>query len=703
MRHKKSATKSPRKQPPQKQGGGNNRIPEICVLLVSATSENGDLIGVPATWESHKQPPHIVLTESGRGQAASVGDRVLAKMRKIEANLYQALVIRVLETEVAHPVIGVFVPTGEGGIIEPVSRKLKESFMVAKADTNGALHGELVSGVTLPGVPSMGMTFAKITERLGRVDSPKAASQIAAAIHNLPSVFSREALDQAEAAPFPTLTKDRTDLRHIPLVTIDGADARDFDDAVFAEPDGDGFHLVVAIAEVAFYVPEGSALDKCAFERGNSVYFPDRVIPMLPERLSNGLCSLNPNEDRYCLAVHIWINSVGEIKKYEFVRGLMKSVARLTYEEVESARLQVASDKENTNLATCHLQLATLWQAYAALATERDRRGALNLNLPEYKIKFGAAGNVENIIPRLQLESHRLIECFMIAANVAAADFLLKKKAPGIYRVHEAPSEEKLDEVRMLLKMSGYGLQKGAVTAAHFNRVLKASENQPDRLMVNTAVLRAQMQAYYSLENLGHFGLGLQKYCHFTSPIRRYSDLVVHRSLAHLLSGEKAPPHKHLAQMALHISDTERKAMMAERDASDRYKVSYMSHQLGNVFSGAISGLNEYGLFITLPETGVTGFVPVRNLGHDFFQFDRRSGTFKGQRSKQEFSLGIPMMVKVMEANAMTGSLIFAPEGVNVNMSAPLRPKHGHHRPHKDSKHRPKGGHKGKKPHKKKR
>jgi len=662
----------------------HGHLPEIGVLVITGTDEDGAPIATPVKWDAKRNPPHIVVTETGRNQAVIKGDRVLAKIRKIHANLYQALVIKTLPSEQPQNVLGVFTPTADGGIIEPISRKMKESFMVARGDTGGALGGELVSGVTQPGVPSMGMTFAKITERLGRLDSPRAASLIASHMHSLPSLFSAEVLAESEAAELPVMGEGRTDLRDIPLVTIDGEDARDFDDAVFAEKDGDDWHLLVAIADVAYYVTEGSPLDACAFDRGNSVYFPDRVIPMLPERLSNGLCSLVPNEDRYCLAVHIWIDAHGVMKDYRFVRGLMRSVARLTYEKVEVLRTQ-PSDTQPANL------VANLYGAYAALAQERDQRGALNLNLPEYKILFDDVGNVADIAPRQRLDSHQLIEAFMIAANVAAADFLLRKKAPGIYRVHEQPSEEKLDDLRNLLKTAGYSLHVGAgIKAAHYNRVLKQAEGQPEAYLVNTAILRSQMQAYYSHENLGHFGLSLQKYCHFTSPIRRYADLVVHRSLASLISGKHEKTKqgiKHLPDIALHISETERRAMMAERDASDRYKVSYMSKHIGKAFAGTIVSLNEYGLFVSLSDTGVTGFIPVRNLQGDFFHYDKKHSRFQGQRSKQTYQIGQPLIIRVQAANAITGSLIFELEKSPIAPELPLRPMPNKHK--RPNKHRP--------------
>lgn len=653
-----SRSSTPRDRHKGKQTGG---MQEVMVLLISGTTEEGDLTAKPASWDSRREPPHIVVIESGRHARCDAGDRVLARLRKVEAHLYQALVIRVLPGERAQSIVGVFVRTSDGGIIEPISRKMKESFLVTRADTENAEHGELVTAETLPGIPSMSMRYARVTERLGSADNPRAASLMAAQMHELPATFSEAALAEADHAESPVLHEGREDIRHIPLVTIDGEDARDFDDAVFAERDGDGWHLVVAIADVAHYVAEGSALDAAAFERGNSVYFPDRVIPMLPERLSNGLCSLNPEQDRYCLAAHIWIDAHGTMTRYQFLRGLMRSRARLTYTLAQSCH-----DAQSGELYDSII--APLYGAYAALANERDKRGALDLNLPEYKILFDGSGKVAAIAPRERLESHRLIETFMIAANVAAADFLLKKKLPAIYRVHETPAEEKVEELQMLLKMAGHSLHVGAgLRAAHFNRVLRAVVGKPEEFLVNTAILRSQMQAYYSPECLGHFGLSLQKYCHFTSPIRRYADLVVHRSLAEAI-GHTAPPtkrppkregHRNLTDVALHISDTERRAMMAERDASDRYKVSFMSQHVGGTFSGVITSLNEYGLFVALNDSGVTGFMPVRNLPGDFFHYDRRSATFKGQRTRQTFQLGQPLIIRIQSANAITGSLIF--------------------------------------------
>jgi ribonuclease R len=698
-KNKRSAggKKTPPRHPGNRDSGkhkpsSSHHIPEVCVLVITRINDEGELIGEPANWDHKRTPPLIIVTESGRQAAAIIGDRVLARMRKIRPQLFQALVIKLLPTEQPKNVLGVFVATADGGIIEPISRKQKESFMVARGETGDAVHGELVSATTQPGVPTLGMTYAKITERLGRLDTPRAASLIASNMHDLPSVFSSAAIAESEAAELPTLSKNREDLRKIPLVTIDGEDARDFDDAVFAEADNDpknpgGWHIIVAIADVAHYVKEGSALDHDAFERGNSVYFPDRVIPMLPERLSNGLCSLVPREDRYCLAVHLWINAQGEMQRYRFVRGLMRSAARLTYNVAQSAHDTATNGKGEAHPLWDNI-ISPLYDAYKALANERDKRGALDLNLPEYQIHFDAAGNVANIAPRTRLEAHRLIECYMIAANVAAADYLLTHKMPAIYRVHESPAEEKLDDLKQFLKASGYSLHTGAgIKAAHFNRVLHASENQPDTYLIHTSILRSQMQAYYSQENLGHFGLSLEKYAHFTSPIRRYADLVVHRSLASTISENPSDQmskidqkilNNKLADIALHISETERRAMLAERDASDRYKVSFMSRHVGESFTGIIASLNEYGLFVSLSGSGITGFVPVRSLPGDFYHYDKRHACFKGQRSHHVFGMGDSLMITVQSANAITGSLIFEPQSAPSTSNKPLRPTKGH-------------------------
>lgn len=651
-------------------------------LIVAKIREDGHITAVPKDWNSRKTPPYIVIKDTHTGPAVSEGDRVLARMRRIGSHMFQAQVIRILHEEAERHIVGIFVShKGGGGVIEPVSHKIKEFYNVTADNVNSAQNGELVSGTVISGPRLHGMEQARIEEQLGSPDAPHAASLIASYMHRLPMIFSKAALAEAAHAPSPQLEPGREDLRTIPLVTIDGEDARDFDDAVFAESDIDpanpgGFHLIVAIADVAYYVTSESALDKEAFERGNSVYFPDRVIPMLPEHLSNGLCSLKPNEDRYCIAVHLWIDTNGHTRRYQFTRAFIRSHARLTYTEVEKSRTD----------ATPNPLIKNLFAAYKALARERDARGTLEISLPEYKVVFDPNGYISHIAPKLQLESHRLIEAFMVAANVAAANYLLIHRAPCIYRVHEKPSEEKILGLRKFLSLSGYSVPKGNLLPAQLNRILHQAQKRPNGNLVNSMMLRSQMQAYYSNQNLGHFGLGLKQYCHFTSPIRRYADLVVHRSLATLLAREKShlTVPEALPAVAQHISETERTAMTAERDAMDRYRVSYMTRHVGDVFPGTITSVNEFGIYVTLADNGITGFIPVRNLGHDFFIFNRNHACLEARRGKIRYGMGDAITICLVEADTSRSTLIFQPEGSIPIPSHERSPKkHRNERKHK--------------------
>ena len=477
---------------------------------------------------------------------------------------------------------------------------------------------------------------------------------------HIPQEFTREALSEAEAA-VPVALGKRTDLRDIPLVTIDGPDARDFDDAVFAEPYGEGWHLIVAIADVAHYVRSGGALDRAAFERGNSVSFPDRVVPMLPEALSNELCSLKPKVERACMAVHLWLDKEGELTRWEFVRGLMRSHARLTYEQVQQAK-DGAPDSVTAPLVEPVIQ--PLYGAFACLMQARLKRGTLELDLPERKVEMDGEGQVRAIKVRERLDSHRLIEEFMICANVAAAAQLEQKGGACLYRIHDRPSEMKLEGLRDFLDTLGISLVPGKQLHPRFlTQILENSAGTPHAQVVNEMMLRSQAQAVYSPDNIGHFGLALAKYAHFTSPIRRYADLVVHRGLVRACKlGEDGLTDDEITRLeaiAGHISTTERRAAAAERDATDRFITLFMTDRVGATFPARISGVARFGLFARLDETGADGIIPITTLPADYYFHDEKRQALVGKRTRRTYNLAQPVLVRLEQADRLTGSMSF--------------------------------------------
>jgi ribonuclease R len=527
--------------------------------------------------------------------------------------------------------------------------------VVDLAHAGGALDGELVAAQPLP-ARRYGPVRLKVVERLGAPDKPGAISLISIASFDIPHVFPEAALAEAAAA-VPIDAAGRADLRNLDLVTIDGSDARDFDDAVWAEPDPDpanpgGWHLIVAIADVAHYVTPGSALDSEARERGNSVYFPDRVVPMLPEALSNGLCSLKPAEDRACLAARLWIDRDGRKQRHQFDRAIMRSAARLTYEEVQAAR------DGGKRLPIGKPRLDALYGAFAALDRARTARGALALDLIEYRVVLDTRGTPVAVEPRRRLDSHKLIEEFMILANVAAAEELEARRRACLYRVHDAPDPDRLDMLREALAdidVPGLGLAKGQVIRPElFNRILTRVAGRPEAPVVNDLVLRAQAQAVYSPHNIGHFGLALQRYAHFTSPIRRYADLLVHRALL----GESLTIDE-LEAIGRHVSATERQAAAAERAALERYRAQLLGGRIGEVFAARVSGVQRYGLFVTLAEIGADGLLPIAGLPPDFYRFDLRKMRLSGRHSRRGFGLGDAVSVRLVEADPIGGRLVF--------------------------------------------
>jgi ribonuclease R len=638
-------------------------IPEVAVLEITGQDPDGELLARPQRWEREEAPPQIVIIpgreDEARGPALGAGERVLARLTQTREG-YEARVIKRLGASV-HKVLGVYHATERGGRIAPIDRKTKYEFVVDARDRGGAQSNELVLCEPLPGRAS-GNPRARVIERLGSMNEPKAVSLIAIHAHGIPTEFPREALDEAERAR-PIDARGRTDLRQIPLVTIDPEDARDHDDAVWAGLDSDpknagGHVVIVAIADVAHYVTPGSALDREALKRGNSAYFPDRVVSMLPERLSADLCSLMDNVDRPCLAVRMIFDRDGNKKRHEFLRAIMRSAASLTYQQAQRA----FEGHDKSELA--RNVLAPLWNAYQALAKARDRRDPLNLDLPERRIVIGADGKIASIAFRERLESMRLIEECMIQANVAAAETLEKARQPLIYRIHEAPSKEKLYAFSDYLRTIGISFVKGQVVKpATFNRFLAQAKSGPNAEVMNDVVLRTQSQAVYAPENIGHFGLNLQRYAHFTSPIRRYADLVVHRALIRALKlGDGALSDREAAKLgdiSDHISMTERRAMAAERDSTDRYVAAFMEDRVGATFEARVTGVTRFGLFVRLPESGAEGLIPARTLGFEYFRHDEKKHALIGDRSGTAYKLGDRLSVRLMEAAPLTGGLRF--------------------------------------------
>ncbi|OHC74686.1 MAG: ribonuclease R [Rhodospirillales bacterium RIFCSPLOWO2_12_FULL_58_28] len=638
------------------------KLPTVAVLEVSGTDLDGEVMARPLNWEGEGEPPLIYMAPEKRGHPAlGIGDKALARLSR-SGGAYEAQVIRRISSAPSM-VLGVYAVDGKQGRIRSTDRRARNDLMVAAEDAKGAVRGDLVRAEVLPGRRS-GLQRARVVERIAAA-GPKAVSLIALHDHGIPTEFTAAAVKQANAAG-PTALGKREDLRNLPLVTIDGSDARDFDDAVWAEPDSapanpGGWRLVVAIADVSWYVRPGDALDKCAYERGNSAYFPDRVVPMLPEALSNGWCSLVPGEDRPCLACHMTIDAGGNLRSSRFARGLMKSAARLTYEQVQQARDGVPDQVTAELLETV---ITPLYGAYGRLLKAREERGVLELDLPERRVIIGDDGQVIDIKLRPRFDSHKLIEEFMIAANVAAALTLTKGRLPCMYRVHDEPSPEKVEDLRQFLSTIGINLAKAQVIKPMvFNRILQKAAVAGSVTMVSEVVLRAQARAEYSPTNIGHFGLALKNYCHFTSPIRRYSDLLVHRALISELNlgeGGLQDPGD-FAAIGAHLGDTERRAAAAERDSVDRFTAGFLAERIGARFSGRINGVTRFGLFVTLDDTGADGLVPVRSLPGGRYQHDEARHMLREVRGKRQFHIGEAIEVTLVEANPVTGGMIMHP------------------------------------------
>ena len=637
-------------------------LPKVTVLRVSDVDDGGNVWAVPERWDADAAPmPRLRVRERGKRSALGVGDRIIARTEEAGNGW------------IAHPMkqlakgdelmLGVLRKEGNGLWLEGVEKRERRQYPVS--DARDAEAGDLVLAEKTGRPPRIAV---RVTERLGDPFAPRSFSLIAIHEHGIPDVFADEALDEAERVAKQPLGDGREDLTHLPIVAIDPAEARDHDDAVWAAPDDDpgnpgGWKAVVAIADVSFYVRPGSALDREARRRGNSVYFPDRVVPMLPEILSAEVCSLKTGEDRAALACHLQIGRDGQLKGWRFSRAVVRIAANIAYEDAQAA-IDGALDHPLTDAA-----LKPLWSCWRALAKARDAREPLDLDLPERRVVLDEKGRILSVAPRERLDAHRLIEDYMIAANVAAAKALEAKKAPVMYRVHEPPSREKLVGLKDYLETHGIKFALGQVIRpATFNHILDKIGEVDFRPQVMEQILRSQTQAYYAPANHGHFGLGLGSYAHFTSPIRRYADLIVHRSLVsayNLGPGGLTPDEAAgMERIGEAISRLERRAMEAERDMIDRYVAAYLAERGGELVEVRISGVTNFGFFATVDGIGGDGLMPVRDLGGEYFRFDEAAKKLVGEQSGDEYAIGQRLRLRLAESNPVSGALRFElPEG----------------------------------------
>ena len=675
----------------------------VMATIISRDGD-GELIAEPLEWDEAEfgAAPRIRLNfgrQPSAGPAPGIGDRVLLRTSRTDDEddaPYTGRVIKLLE-KARQQLLGIYRKNPQGGgRLMPVDKKsLGREIAIPPNMENGAEDGDLVSADALP-QRAFGLPTAKVRERLGSIKSEKAVSLIAIHAHAIPNQFPRDVIAEAEEAHPPSVV-GREDWRTLPLITIDPADAKDHDDAVHAADDGDpenrgGFVLTVAIADVGNYVKPGSALDREAVLRGNSVYFPDRVVPMLPERISNDLCSLRPGEDRAALAARMVIGADGKKRRHTFHRILMRSRAKLSYVQAQNA---IDGKPDSFTEALLDPILKPLWAAYRALANARDAREPLALDIPERKLVLNPDGTLNRVTTPERLDAHRLIEEFMILANVAAAETAEAKKTPIVYRVHDSPSLEKAAALRDFLQTIGISLPKtDQLRPSLFNMVLSRVKNTEYERLVNEVILRSQAQAEYSAQNYGHFGLTLRRYAHFTSPIRRYADLIVHRSLIRALGlGNDGLPDttpEALEEIAARISAAERRAMAAERETTDRLIAHFMADRIGASFRGVVAGVTRAGLFVKIDEIGADGFVPARTIGNEFFAYHEALQALVGDRSGEGYRLGDRVEVKLVEAVPFAGALRFEmlSEGRHdLKVTRKTRSPHG-----RDPRHAPGGG-----------
>jgi ribonuclease R len=651
-------------------------VPKVTVLRIVDADDSGNVFAVPEQWHADGPPPRLRVIERGRRGGFGVGDRVLARTEERGGGFAAHPMKKLMRS--AELVLGVVRREGERFWLSPVDKRERRELFIS--DLKDAEPGDLVL-CEVSGRPPR--ASARVDAVLGDPFAPRSFSLIAIHKHGLRHEFRQEAIDEAHRVSKLPLG-EREDLTHLPIVAIDPADARDHDDAIWAEADGEGgWNAIVAIADVSFYVRPGSELDREARARGNSVYFPDRVVPMLPEELSADICSLKAGEARAAMACHLKIAADGTLKSWRFTRAKVCVIANIAYEDAQAAIDAAEEERTDVSSPTCSMPdiegplpraivdkaLKPLWACWRALFAARNKREPLELDLPERRVVLDEKGRIASIAPRDRLDAHRLVEDYMIAANVAAARALEAKKAPVMYRVHEPPSREKLVALKDYLATFDMEFTLGQVIKpGTFNRIIERVGDGSGRQEIMEQLLRTQMQARYAPERLGHFGLALATYAHFTSPIRRYADLLVHRALvsAYKLGDGGLPPgeDEHFERIGEQISMLERRAMEAERDTIDRYVAAFLADQVGRLVQCRITGVQPFGFFATVEDLGGDGLVLAKDLGNEYFRYDEAARQLVGGESGDSFRVGQRLTLRLAEANPVSGSLRFElPEG----------------------------------------
>ncbi len=655
-------------------------VPRVTVLKVVEVDDSGQVSGVPEEWQAEMPPPRIRIIERGKRSALGIGDRVLSRTEE-RGQGFVAHPLKKLERK-AQLVLGVVRQEGERHWLRPVDKRERRELQIT--DLGDAQAGDLVLCEVAGRPPRVS---ARVDAVLGDPFAPRSFSLIAIHKYDLAHEFSDAAIEEATRVSKEPLG-EREDLTHLPIVAIDPADARDHDDAIWAAPDAaadnpGGWKAIVAIADVSFYVRPGLALDREARSRGNSVYFPDRVVPMLPEELSADICSLKQGQMRAAMACHLKIAADGSVKSWRFTRAKICVAANIAYEGAQAAMDAAREERVEVSSPTCSMPdvegpvpqhlveqaLKPLWGCWRALLAARNAREPLELDLPERQVVLDEKGRITSVAPRERLDAHRLVEDYMIAANVAAARALESKKAPVMYRVHEPPSREKLVALKDYLSTFDMEFALGQVIKpGTFNRVIERLGDGDGRAEIMEQLLRTQMQARYGPERLGHFGLSLATYAHFTSPIRRYADLLVHRALVrfHKLGDGGLPPgeEERFEEIGEHISMLERRAMQAERETVDRYVAAFLADKVGQIVDCRITGVQPFGFFATVVELGGDGLVPVSTLGQEYFRYDEPSQQLIGEQSGESYRLGQKIKLRIAEANPVSAGLRFElPEG----------------------------------------